>query len=339
MKGKIMRLKLLCGLSALIFGVSLTARAQEKTAQEALREQYSKNREQIEMIFKRKIEKISQSKALPEKMRNLLVRQADEMREFDIYTQDRKLEMKMRQMSERDKIKNELKQELYQKEAQLEEQKQADAAQEAALTPLEKSVAPVEEKADEKAAAAPAAPVEEKADEKAAAVVIEQVKTTVVEPVEAVAAPATPVEEKADEKVAAMPAALNAVPVAPAASVDAPAPLSEKAASVMKQMKEQAASAPADEAVSAPATLDAVPAAPVVIEEVKTVVVPVVETAAPAEEKTIEKTLAPVAASAPADEEKTDEKVDAVPAALDAVPAAPLDDGVKELGGGLEREL
>ena len=319
-----MRLKLLCGLSALIFGVSLTARAQEKTAQEALREQYSKNREQIEMIFKRKIEKISQSKALPEKMRNLLVRQADEMREFDIYTQDRKLEMKMRQMSERDKIKNELKQELYQKEAQLEEQKQADAAQEAALTPLEKSVAPVEEKADEKAAAAPAAPVEEKADEKVAAVVIEQVKTTVVEPVEAVAAPATPVEEKADEKVAA--------PVAPAASVDAPAPLSEKATSVMKQMKEQAASAPADEAVSAPATLDAVPAAPVVIEEVKTVVVPVVETAAPAEEKTIEKTLAPVAASAPADEAVS------VPAALDAVPAA-LDDGVKELGGGLEREL
>ncbi len=320
MKGKIMRLKLLCGLSALIFGVSLTAQAQEKTAQEALREQYSKNREQIEMIFKRKIEKISQSKALPEKMRNLLVRQADEMREFDIYTQDRKLEMKMRQMSERDKIKNELKQELYQKEAQLEEQKQADAAQEAALTPLEKSVAPTE-KTDEKAAAAP---VEEKADEKAAAVVIEQVKTTVVEPVEAVAAPATPVEEKADEKVA--------VPVAPAASVDAPAPLSEKAASVMKQMKEQAASAPADEAVSAPAT-------PVVIEEVKTVVVPVVETAAPVEEKAIEKTLAPVAASAPAVEEKTDEKVDAVPAALDAVPAAPLDDGVKELGGGLEREL
>lgn len=308
MKGKIMRLKLLCGLSALMFGVSLTAQAQEKTAQEALREQYSKNREQIEMIFKRKIEKISQSKALPEKMRNLLVRQADEMREFDIYTQDRKLEMKMRQMSERDKIKNELKQELYQKEAQLEEQKQADAAQEAALTPLEKAVAPTEEKADEKAAAAP---VEEKADEKAAAVVIEQVKTTVVEPVEPVAAPVAP--------------------VAPAASVDAPAPLSEKAAGVMKQMKEQAASAPADEAVSAPATLDAVPATPVVIEEVKTVVVPVVETAAPAEEKAIEKTLAPVAASAPAVEEKTDEKVDAVPAALD--------DGVKELGGGLEREL
>lgn len=326
-----MRLKLLCGLSALMFGVSLTARAQEKTAQEALREQYSKNREQIEMIFKRKIEKISQSKALPEKMRNLLVRQADEMREFDIYTQDRKLEMKMRQMSERDKIKNELKQELYQKEAQLEEQKQADAAQEAALTPLEKSVAPTEEKADEKAAAAPAAPVEEKADEKIAAVVIEQVKTTVVEPVEAVAAPAAPVEEKADEKVVA--------PVAPAASVDVSAPLSEKAAGVMKQMKEQAASAPADEAVAAPATLDAVPAAPVVIEEVKTVVVPVVETAAPAEEKAIEKTLAPVTASAPAVEEKTDEKVDAVPAALDAVPAAPLDDGVKELGGGLEREL
>lgn len=325
MKGKIMRLKLLCGLSALIFGVSLTARAQEKTAQEALREQYSKNREQIEMIFKRKIEKISQSKALPEKMRNLLVRQADEMREFDIYTQDRKLEMKMRQMSERDKIKNELKQELYQKEAQLEEQKQADAAQEAALTPLEKSVAPTEEKTEEKAAAAPAAPVEEKADEKVAAVVIEQVKTTVVEPVEAVAAPAAPVEEKADEKVVA--------PVAPAASVDASAPLSEKAASVMKQMKEQAASAPADEAVAAPATLDAVPAAPVVIEEVKTVVVPVVETAAPAEEKAIEKTTAPVAASVPADEAV------AVPAALDAVPAAPLDDGVKELGGGLEREL
>lgn len=320
MKGKIMRLKLLCGLSALMFGVSLTARAQEKTAQEALREQYSKNREQIEMIFKRKIEKISQSKALPEKMRNLLVRQADEMREFDIYTQDRKLEMKMRQMSERDKIKNELKQELYQKEAQLEEQKQADAAQEAALTPLEKSVAPTE-KTDEKAAAAP---VEEKADEKAAAVVIEQVKTTVVEPVEAVAAPAAPVEEKADEKVVA--------PVAPAASVDASAPLSEKAASVMKQMKEQAASAPAVEAVDAPAT-------PVVIEEVKTVVVPVVETAAPVEEKAIEKTAAPVTASAPAVEEKTDEKVDAVPAALDAVPAAPLDDGVKELGGGLEREL
>lgn len=310
MKGKIMRLKLLCGLSALIFGVSLTAKAQEKTAQEALREQYSKNREQIEMIFKRKIEKISQSKALPEKMRNLLVRQADEMREFDIYTQDRKLEMKMRQMSERDKIKNELKQELYQKEAQLEEQKQADAAQEAALTPLEKSVAPTEEKTEEKAAAATAAPVEEKADEKVAAVVIEQVKTTVVEPVEAVAAPATPVEEKADEKVVA--------PVAPAASVDASAPLSEKAASVMKQMKEQTASAPADEAV-------AVPAAPVVIEEVKTVVVPVVEPAAPAKEKAIEKTTAPVAASVPADE--------AV-----AAPAA-LDDGVKELGSGLEREL
>ena len=159
-----MRLKLLCGLSAIVLSLSFAARAQEKTAQEALREQYSKNREQIETIFKRKIEKISERTALPEKMRNLLIRQADEMREFDIYTLDRKLEMKMRQMTERDKIKNELKQELYQKETQLEEQKQADAAQEAALTPLEKAPAPVSaQPAEEQTSKAGArvAPVEE----------------------------------------------------------------------------------------------------------------------------------------------------------------------------------
>jgi len=67
-----MRLKLLCGLSAIVLSLSFAARAQEKTAQEALREQYSKNREQIETIFKRKIEKISERTALPEKMRTAI---------------------------------------------------------------------------------------------------------------------------------------------------------------------------------------------------------------------------------------------------------------------------
>ena len=49
---KNMRLKLLCGLSAIVLSLSFAARAQEKTAQEALREQYSKNREQIETLLK-----------------------------------------------------------------------------------------------------------------------------------------------------------------------------------------------------------------------------------------------------------------------------------------------
>ena len=121
MMKKEMRLNFLCGLCVALIGTSFGVQAQEKTAQEVLREQYSKNREQVEEIFKQKIDKIRERTALPEKMRALLIRQADEMREFDIYTLDRKLEMKIRQMGERDKIKNELKKELYEKEVQVQE--------------------------------------------------------------------------------------------------------------------------------------------------------------------------------------------------------------------------
>lgn len=102
--------------AALAAGIVFSAAAEERTSMDILREQYERDREQVEDIFQQKVDMIRQRTALPEKMRLILIKQANEMKEFDIYTLDRRMELKVKQMQARDDLKNKLKRELLEKE-------------------------------------------------------------------------------------------------------------------------------------------------------------------------------------------------------------------------------
>lgn len=87
------------------------ASASAQTTENALREEYEQKKLLINEMFQTKVEKIRQRTVLPQDILDTLVRQADEVREFDLYTLDRKLELKLRQAKERDEIRNKLRQE------------------------------------------------------------------------------------------------------------------------------------------------------------------------------------------------------------------------------------
>lgn len=87
------------------------ASASAQTTENALREEYEQKKLLINEMFQTKVEKIRQRTVLPQDILDTLVRQADEVRDFDLYTLDRKLELKLRQAKERDEIRNKLRQE------------------------------------------------------------------------------------------------------------------------------------------------------------------------------------------------------------------------------------
>ena len=102
--------------AVLAAGIVFSATAEERTSMDILKEQYNHDREQLEDIFQQKVDMIRERTALPEKMRMILIKQANEMKEFDIYTLDRRMELRVKQMQERDDLKNKLKRELLEKE-------------------------------------------------------------------------------------------------------------------------------------------------------------------------------------------------------------------------------
>lgn len=91
----------LCLLTAPVY-------ANELTAERAIQEEFEQNRNKISEIFQDKVQKISARTALPEDMRNLLISQADEVRQFDLYVLHRKLDMKLRHAKARDDMKEQL---------------------------------------------------------------------------------------------------------------------------------------------------------------------------------------------------------------------------------------
>lgn len=82
-----------------------------QTTENALREEYEQKKVLINDMFQTKVQKIRQRTVLPEDIMNVLIKQADEVREFDIYTLDRKLELKLRHAKERDEVREKLRKE------------------------------------------------------------------------------------------------------------------------------------------------------------------------------------------------------------------------------------
>ena len=95
------------GLGVLLAATAVV-RANDLPAGDVLQEEYRRNSEQIDRIFRDKVQKISERPALPQEMRDLLTKQADEVRDFDSKTLKDKMDMKIRQARERDRLKERL---------------------------------------------------------------------------------------------------------------------------------------------------------------------------------------------------------------------------------------
>ncbi|MGN1078563.1 MAG: hypothetical protein ACI4TE_00130 [Alphaproteobacteria bacterium] len=84
--------------------------AEEVSSEQIMQSEFQLNNEQINEIFQEKIQKISARLALPEEMRSLLIKQADEIRQFDLDTLKNKMDLKVRHAKERDEMKERLRQ-------------------------------------------------------------------------------------------------------------------------------------------------------------------------------------------------------------------------------------
>ena len=101
-----------CGICKGALNFEAGSAGQAPSASEnVLREEYEQKKLLINQMFSTKVEKIRQRTVLPEDILNLLVKQADEVREFDLYTLDKKLDMKLRHAKERDEIRDKLRKE------------------------------------------------------------------------------------------------------------------------------------------------------------------------------------------------------------------------------------
>ncbi len=105
---------ILCFVGVALTAFSCPARAQQETHnslnfEETLNKQYDLKKQQISRLFQDKVQKISERTSLPEEMRQALIRQADEVRAFDLGILQQKLEMKIKHAKERDVIKDRLK--------------------------------------------------------------------------------------------------------------------------------------------------------------------------------------------------------------------------------------
>ena len=94
------------GLGVLL--LAAVACANDLPAGDVLQEEYRLNNERIDRIFRDKVQKISERPSLPQEMRDLLMKQADEVRDFDAKTLKDKMDMKIRHARERDLLKERL---------------------------------------------------------------------------------------------------------------------------------------------------------------------------------------------------------------------------------------
>ncbi|MBO4520288.1 MAG: hypothetical protein J5787_03695 [Alphaproteobacteria bacterium] len=90
--------------------LSATVHAADSTSEQMMRAEFDQNKSKINEIFQDKVQKISARPALPEKMRSLLISQADEIRQFDLDMLQKKMNIKIRQAKQRDEMKERLRQ-------------------------------------------------------------------------------------------------------------------------------------------------------------------------------------------------------------------------------------
>ena len=192
---------ILCFVGVALMAFSCPARAQQETNdslsfEETLNKQYDLKKQQISRLFQDKVQKISERTSLPEEMRQVLIRQADEVREFDMRILQQKLEMKIKHAKERDVIKERLKNDamnrvkwIMENERDFQENKKAkEEGKKIPAAPSEAAPsATAEAMKKEEAVAAPAVPSPVASSEAAPSATAEAMKKE-----EAVAAPAVP---------------------------------------------------------------------------------------------------------------------------------------------------
>ena len=134
-----------CGIMVLS---AVSVCAEEVSSEQIMQSEFQINNEQINDIFQEKIQKISARLALPEEMRSLLIKQADEIRQFDLDTLKNKMDLKVRHAKERDEMKERLRQDAQNRvKWQMEEEERFQknkAARDRAEQAVRESVKPAE---------------------------------------------------------------------------------------------------------------------------------------------------------------------------------------------------
>lgn len=90
---------------------TMSVKAADVSIEETLQADYEQKKQLIDEMFKKKVEKIRQKDVLPDRIRNLLIRQADEIRDYDLQVLNKKLQLKLRQAKERDVAREEMRKE------------------------------------------------------------------------------------------------------------------------------------------------------------------------------------------------------------------------------------
>ena len=237
---------ILCFVGVALMAFSCPARAQQETNdslsfEETLNKQYDLKKQQISRLFQDKVQKISERTSLPEEMRQVLIRQADEVREFDMRILQQKLEMKIKHAKERDVIKERLKNDamnrvkwIMENERDFQENKKAkEEGKKIPAVPSEAAPsATAEAMKKEEAVAAPAVPSPVASSEAAPSVAAEAMKkeeAVAVPPALSPVASSEAAPSAATEAMKKEEAAVPPVPVTPPSAISpAPTPAAAK---------------------------------------------------------------------------------------------------------------
>lgn len=99
---------MVAGILFLFDGTAYGA-GRDKTFESVLQEQYKEKKARIQQLFNEKIEKIGERSAIPEDLRQMLIDQANEIKDFDMKVLDEKLNLKLKHARQRSVIKDSLK--------------------------------------------------------------------------------------------------------------------------------------------------------------------------------------------------------------------------------------
>lgn len=100
---------MVAGILFLFDGTAYGAGREYDTFEAVLQEQYKEKKARIQQLFNEKIEKIGERSAIPEDLRQMLIDQANEIKDFDMKMLDEKLNLKLKHARQRSAIKDSLK--------------------------------------------------------------------------------------------------------------------------------------------------------------------------------------------------------------------------------------
>lgn len=100
---------MVAGILFLFDGTAYGAGREYDTFEAVLQDQYKEKKARIQQLFNEKIEKIGERSAIPEDLRQMLIDQANEIKDFDMKVLDEKLNLKLKHARQRSAIKDSLK--------------------------------------------------------------------------------------------------------------------------------------------------------------------------------------------------------------------------------------